>query len=255
MPALLPAPPGSASRRRRPAARPRSIRRRWPSARRARAANPAADRTRASRRRRPRRRARRRPRSGRAGPTCGPSRVATSTPAGPCLTIATSTPSSSSRSAASSGSRVPTATSTSSRLPTATVAKRSASRAIAVASAGSAQNIGRWSRSWITVPPLAGPQRRQRRRAAGLLAEAGAGHPQDPGVADRVEVQLLDRDLQVRRLRLAVEEQREVVGRVDLAERQRRAQRGVDADEAVVDAELAQRARGSRRRTGRRRPS
>ena len=48
---------------------------------------------------------------------------------GPRLTIATSTPSSSSAADASCGSRVPTATATSSRLPTATVACASASRA------------------------------------------------------------------------------------------------------------------------------
>ena len=50
-------------------------------------------------------------------------------PVGPRLTIASSTPSSSSAAAASCGSRVPTATATSAWLPTATVACRSAARA------------------------------------------------------------------------------------------------------------------------------
>ena len=48
-------------------------------------------------------------------------RVLASTPVGPCLTMASSTPASSSASAARSGSVSPTATSHSSRLPTATV--------------------------------------------------------------------------------------------------------------------------------------
>ncbi len=80
-----------------------------------------------------------------------PSRVRASTPSGPRLTIASCTPSSSSASAAASGSRVPTATATSSRLPTATVACASAARAHSPASLSSAQNIGRWSRSWTVT--------------------------------------------------------------------------------------------------------
>ena len=62
------------------------------------------------------------------GTSTTPAAVLASTPSGPRFTTARSSPSSSSASEASAGSRVPTATSTSSRLPTATVAYRSASR-------------------------------------------------------------------------------------------------------------------------------
>ena len=61
-----------------------------------------------------------------AGPRRARPRVAASTPLGPCLTTASSTPRSSSASAARCGSVSPTATSHSSRLPTATVTCSSA---------------------------------------------------------------------------------------------------------------------------------
>jgi len=64
--------------------------------------------------------------------------------------------------------------------------------------------------------------------------------PFDLVTMGRVGVEVRHRQLQVGRAGLPVEQQREVVGRVDLAERQRRAQRGVDADVAIVDTELAQ---------------
>ena len=74
--------------------------------------------------------------------TCS-SAVLPSTPLGPCLTIATCTPASSSASAARSGSVSPTATSHSSLLPTATVVCASASRYCSRASSTLDQNMGR----------------------------------------------------------------------------------------------------------------
>ena len=71
------------------------------------------------------------------------SRVLASTPRGPCLTTASSTPRSSSASAARCGSLSPTATRHSSRLPIATVTCSSTGANRAVASLDSSQNIGR----------------------------------------------------------------------------------------------------------------
>ena len=59
--------------------------------------------------------------------------------------------------------------------------------------------------------------------------------------ADRVEVELVGADLEVGRLGVAVEVEREVVGREDLAERERRGQARHAGHVAVVDAEAAQR--------------
>ena len=95
-------------------------------------------------------------------------------------------------------------------------------------------------------------ERGERGAAARLGRQPGARRPEHARGADRVEVELVGRDRHVRRRRLAVEEQREVVRRVDLAEHDRRAQRRVRPDPAVVDAEAAQRAAHVRRRTGRR---
>ena len=89
---------------------------------------------------------------------------------------------------------------------------------------------------------LAGVERGVMRGAAGLLRQPRGGHPQDAGVAHGVEIEFLRADLQVRGLGLAVEVDREVVGREDLAEghgcRQARHRRDV----AVVDPQLLQRA-------------
>ena len=90
-------------------------------------------------------------------------------------------------------------------------------------------------------PAAASLQRRERRRAAGLLREPGPGDPEHARRPDRLEVELFGANLEIRRLRLAVEVQREVVGREDLAERQRRVQALDRRDVAVVDAEPAQR--------------
>ena len=78
--------------------------------------------------------------------------------------------------------------------------------------------------------------------AGGLLRETRAGHPEDVGGRDRLEVELLGCDLQVGRGRKPVEVQREVVRREDLAERDRRGQVRHRRHEAVVDTEVPQRA-------------
>jgi hypothetical protein len=70
--------------------------------------------------------------------------------------------------------------------------------------------------------------------AAGLGGETGAGEPDDAGGAQRVKVQLVGGDLQIRRLGVAVEDEREVVRGEDFAERQRGGQRGHRRDETVV---------------------
>ena len=85
-----------------------------------------------------------------------------------------------------------------------------------------------------------GAQRRQRGLPAGLLGQPGDGDPEDLRVADRVEVELVGVDLHVRRARAAVEVQREVVGREDLAERHRRREVRDRGDVAVVDPEALQ---------------
>jgi hypothetical protein len=77
----------------------------------------------------------------------------------------------------------------------------------------------------------------ERRVAARLRGEPGAGGPQHARGADRVEVELVDSERHVRRGRLAIEEDREIVGRMDLAEHDRRAKCRVHADVSRVDAE------------------
>src|SRR5215217_1440365 len=78
------------------------------------------------------------------------------------------------------------------------------------------------------VPAAApGLPRRVVGRPAGLLGQAGDRRPEQPGVADGREVKVLRADLQVRGGGPAVEVQREVVGREDLAEGDRRGVRGV----------------------------
>ena len=78
------------------------------------------------------------------------------------------------------------------------------------------------------------------RTAAWLFGQSGDRRPVQPGVADRVEVELVGRDLQVGCAGLAVEVQREVVRREDLAERHRRRVLVVRCDVAVVDAETVE---------------
>ena len=77
--------------------------------------------------------------------------------------------------------------------------------------------------------------------AAGLLAEAGDGGPEDSGVPDGVQVQLLGLDLQVRRRgEASVEVEREVFRRLDRAERDRGGPFLDRRDEGVVHVELVQ---------------
>ena len=56
-----------------------------------------------------------------------------------------------------------------------------------------------------------------------LLRETRARDPEERHLRDRLQVQILDVDVYVGGIRLSVEEQREVVGREDLAEGQGRA--------------------------------
>ncbi len=85
-----------------------------------------------------------------------------------------------------------------------------------------------------------GAQRRQRGRAARFRAQAGARHPEDPGRADRVQVEFRFVDLQVGRLGLPVEVEREVVRREDLAEGHRGRIRVDRRHPSVVHPELPQ---------------
>ena len=78
------------------------------------------------------------------------------------------------------------------------------------------------------------------RTAAWLFGQSGNRRPVQPGAAHGVGVDLVGADLQVGSRRLAVEVQREVVRREDLAERHRRRVLVVGGDVAVVDAEPAQ---------------
>ncbi len=77
--------------------------------------------------------------------------------------------------------------------------------------------------------------------AAGLLAQPGARHPEDAGRANGVQVQLVRADVQVGGLGEAVEVQREVVGREDLAEGDGGGEAVHGGDPPVVHAEVAQR--------------
>ncbi len=73
--------------------------------------------------------------------------------------------------------------------------------------------------------------------AAWLFGQSGDGRPVQPRRSDCVGVDLARCDLEVRGTRLAVEVQREVIRREDLAEGDRGRVLVVDRDVAVVDAE------------------
>ena len=111
-------------------------------------------------------------------------------------------------------------------LPTPTVARASARRCCSPASSGDGQNCGRWSRSWTVI--AAGPDARAPpwSRPARLRRQPSPCGPEDPGVADRVEVELVDRKRHVRSGRLPVEQDRWGLRRVGLAERHGCAERG-----------------------------
>ncbi|RPK64554.1 hypothetical protein EES43_09320 [Streptomyces sp. ADI96-02] len=86
----------------------------------------------------------------------------------------------------------------------------------------------------------AGAERGQRRGQARFGAQAGARHPEDPRRAHRLQVQVRRPDLQIGRLGLPVEVEREVVRREDLAERDRRRVLLDRRHPPVVHAEPAQ---------------
>ncbi len=100
---------------------------------------------------------------------------------------------------------------------------------------------------------LARLPRGEMRAAAWLLGQPGHRRPVQPGIAHRVGVDLVGAHLQVRRAGLAIEVQRKIVGREDLAERHRRRVLVVGRHVAVVDAEVGQLAADEACRTGRRR--
>src|SRR5919107_1245066 len=59
---------------------------------------------------------------------------------------------------------------------------------------------------------------REGRRTARLVGETGACYPEERRGRDRFEVEVLDRQVHVRGSWLAVEQEREVIGGVDLTE-------------------------------------
>lgn len=75
----------------------------------------------------------------------------------------------------------------------------------------------------------------------GFRRQPRPGRPQHPRGGDRLQIKVTRGDHQVRSHRLAIEQQREMIGRVDLAERHRRAQPRAHTDEPVVDADLSHR--------------
>jgi hypothetical protein len=83
-------------------------------------------------------------------------------------------------------------------------------------------------------------QRAERRSPAGLVGQAGAGGPEHPRAADGVEIEVLEPKPHVGRRGLAVEQEREVIGRVQLTEDDRRAELGIGSHEAVIHPESAQ---------------
>ena len=161
--------------------------------------------------------------TGNGGTSTRSSRVAASTPLGPCLTMARSRPRSSRASAARCGSVSPTATSHSSRLPTATV---TCSRALPTCSLRVGR-VGPEHRPVVEVEDgvrrggRGPPRRRSGCRAAGSCGQTGDRGPVDPRVADRVEVRSSAVISRSGAFGVAVEVQREVVRREDLAERDR----------------------------------
>ena len=74
-----------------------------------------------------------------------------------------------------------------------------------------------------------------------LLTEAGDGHPENSGSLNRLVVEVLRSNLEIRSLRSAIEVEREVVGWKYLAERHRRRLSGDGGDVTIVDSESAER--------------
>ena len=89
------------------------------------------------------------------------------------------------------------------------------------------------------APPVAGAQGRVVGRARGLLAQSGHRDPEDRGVANGLQRQVLPGQLQVGGRGLAVEVEGEVIRWEDLAEGDRGVVGGLGDDVAVVDAQAA----------------
>ena len=165
---------------------------------------------------------------------CG---VATMTPSPPSFTIAASRPRSSMRSAASSGSSVPTATSHSLRLPIAMVTWSSIGEIAAWACSSLSQNIGRQSRSSTVMLPVATLQQFGDGRPAAVEREPARRDPEDARRVDCVEKLWRGLDLHVGSGRLSIEDDRRILWRVEFGERQRCFQGRMGGDEARVDIE------------------
>ena len=92
------------------------------------------------------------------------------------------------------------------------------------------------------IPPLACVESGEGRGAARLVGKTGAGRPKQRRRGYRLKVEIVPRDVHVRRLRLAVEVHREPIRREDLAEDERRRERGIGPDPSRVDPEFGERA-------------
>ena len=161
--------------------------------------------------------------TGNGGTSTRSSRVAASTPRGPCLTTASSSPRSSRASAARCGSVSPTATSHSSRLPTATVTCSRARPTWSWPPPGRPRtSAGSRGRARCAARGRGPPRRRSARR--GSAPATGPVTVAQKTRASRIASsgRSSGLDQQVGRRRVAVEVQREVVRREDLAERDRR---------------------------------
>jgi hypothetical protein len=91
------------------------------------------------------------------------------------------------------------------------------------------------------VAPPACVQRGQRGRATRLVGESRAGRPEQRRGGDGLEVEFLAGDVHVGRLRLTVEEEREAIGRVDLAEHERRSKIRIGPHPARIHPESGER--------------
>ena len=155
--------------------------------------------------------------------------------------MASSTPRSSSASAALCGLDSPTAISHSSRLPTAT---RDVLQS-ALHLFGGVSGTGPEHRPVVEVEhrqgsPAPSRPRREMCTATRLFGQSGDRRPVQPGIADGRQVDLVGLDLKIRGRRLAVEVEREVIRREDLAERHRRRVLAVHGHVPVIDTESRQ---------------
>ena len=89
----------------------------------------------------------------------------------------------------------------------------------------------------VDPDPTRGVERRERRGTAGVVGEPGPGRPHQSRPPELGAVELLGAKVHVRRSRLAVEQDRKAIRRIDLGEDHRRAQRRIRPDPPRVDAE------------------